>query len=183
VLILEPDALSQLYNASCLTTAEQTERLGLLNFAVTTLHQTAPNTAVYMDAGDGGANAIAASDMANRLTQAGVANAAGFSLNVSNYISTAENTTYGNQISALINNKHFVIDTSRNGLGSDGDANWCNPPGRGLGAPSQGFNTGILDGYLWVQNPGTSDGTCNGGPAAGDWWLQDGCTLANNAIF
>jgi endoglucanase len=183
LLVLEPDALSQLYNASCLNSTEQAERLSLLNFAVTTLQQTAPNTAVYMDAGDAGANAIAVSDMAQRLTSAGVANAAGFSLNVSNYIATDETTAYGNQISALIGNEHFVIDTSRNGLGSDGDSNWCNPPGRGLGAPSQGFSSGSLDGYVWVQNPGTSDGTCNGGPPAGQFSVPIACTLAHNAIF
>ena len=180
LLVLEPDALSQLYTASCLNTTEQAERLSLLNYAVTTLKQNAPNTAVYLDAGQAEDN-IAFSDMAQRLTLAGVANATGFSLNVSNYIATNETATYGNQISALIGNKHFVIDTSRNGLGSDGQ--WCNPPGRGVGAPSQGFSSGTVDGYLWVQNPGTSDGTCNGGPPAGQFSVPIACTLANNAIF
>jgi endoglucanase len=180
LLVLEPDALSQLYNASCLNSTEQSERLSLLNYAVNTLQKNAPNTAVYLDAGQA-EDSIAVSDMAQRLTWAGVANTAGFSLNVSNYIATTETATYGNQISALIGNKHFVIDTSRNGLGSNGQ--WCNPSGRGLGAPPQGFSTRTVDGYLWVQNPGTSDGTCNGGPPAGQFSVPIACTLANNAIF
>jgi endoglucanase len=183
LLVLEPDALSQLYNAGCLNPSEQAERLSLLNYAINTVHLTAPNTAIYLDAGDAGQNATLPSDMAQRLNLAGVSNAAGFALNVSNYIATDVTTVYGNQISDLTGNKHFIIDTSRNGLGSDGDANWCNPPGRGLGAPSQGLSSGNIDGYVWVQNPGTSDGTCNGGPPAGQFSAPIACTLAHNAIF
>ena len=29
-----------------------------------------------------------------------------------------------------------------------------------------------IDAYLWVKDPGASDGTCNGGPAAGRGWAQ-----------
>ncbi|MHB1700372.1 MAG: glycoside hydrolase family 6 protein [Acidobacteriaceae bacterium] len=183
VVILEPDALLQIYSSDCLTSYQQSERYQLLNFAVGTLHTVAPNALVYIDAGRAGEWEIDPSDMAQRLQYAGVANAAGFSLNVSNYIATDVTTTYGQQISSMTGNKHFVIDTSRNGLGSDGDLNWCNPPGRGLGAPPQGLASGLTDAYLWVQNPGTSDGTCNGGPPAGQFSVQIACTLANNAIF
>ncbi len=181
VMVLEPDALSQLYNSSCLNQTEQAERLSLLNYAVSTFKQSAPNTSVYIDAGHDGAVAVA--DMAQRLQNAGVASAAGFALNTSNYDSTVANTTYGQQISALIGQKHFVIDTSRNGLGPTSDNQWCNPPNRGLGSPSQGFGSGLVDGFVWVQNPGTSDGTCNGGPPAGTFFVQQACTLAHNAIF
>lgn len=183
VVILEPDALLQLYAQGCLQQYQQQERLQLLNYAVNTLKQTSPNAAVYIDAGRAGQWEIDPSDMAGRLMAAGVSQAAGFSLNVSNYISTDVTTTYGQQISSMADNKHFVIDTSRNGLGSDGDTNWCNPPNRGLGAPPQGFASGLTDAYLWVQNPGTSDGTCNGAPPAGQFSVPIACTLANNAIF
>jgi endoglucanase len=180
-VVLEPDALSQLYNSGCLTTSQQTDRLNMLSYAVLAFKQYAPNAAVYLDAGHEG-DSIAASDIAQRLRSAGVANAAGFALNTSNYLPTADNTTYGNQISALLGNKHFVIDTGRNGLGGDIN-NWCNVPNQGLGLPSQGFNSGLVDAYLWMQNPGESDGNCNGGPSAGTFWLQQACTLAHNAIF
>jgi endoglucanase len=181
VVILEPDALSQLDNAGCLNTSQRAERISLLNFAVSSFQQLAPQASVYIDAGDAGATVPA--EMAQRLASAGIANAAGFSLNVSNYMATDVTTSYGQQISALTGNKLFVIDTSRNGLGPTADNQWCNAPNRGLGSPSQGFATGLTDAFLWVQNPGTSDGTCNGGPPAGQFSVPIACTLAHNAIF
>jgi endoglucanase len=179
-VVLEPDALSQLYNAGCLTTSQQTDRLSMLNYAVSMFGQHAPNASVYLDAGHEGAIPVA--DMAQRLTAAGVANAAGFALNMSNYLPTADNTVYGEQISALMGDKHFVIDTSRNGLGGD-LCQWCNVPDQALGVPSQGFGSGLVDAYLWGQNPGESDGPCNGGPAAGTFWLQEACGLAERAAY
>ncbi len=183
VVILEPDALLQLTSPGCLNPQQQSDRLSLLNYATYTLHQTAPNASVYIDAGRAGEWAIDPSEMAQRLNYSGIANAAGFALNVSNYIATDVTTQYGNQIAAGVGNKHFVIDTSRNGLGSAGDLNWCNPGGRGLGAPPQGMGGGTIDGYVWAQNPGTSDGSCNGAPPAGQWDSYIACTLANNAVF
>lgn len=72
---------------------------------------------------------------------------------------------------------HFVIDTSRNGLGpwqypatypSDGVAqDWCDPPGRGLGRrPTADTNVPLVDAYLWIKVPGESDGSCNRGTGA-----------------
>jgi hypothetical protein len=29
-----------------------------------------------------------------------------------------------------------------------------------------------IDAYLWIEDPGASDGPCNGGPAAGRYWPQ-----------
>src|SRR5215211_3205292 len=75
-----------------------------------------------------------ATEMANRLKSAGVDRARGFSLNLSNTFPTAEQRTYGDSISALTGGKRFVIDTSRNGLSSNGE--WCNPSGRALGGRS-----------------------------------------------
>jgi endoglucanase len=34
---------------------------------------------------------------------------------------------------------------------------------------------------LWVKRPGESDGSCNGGPAAGQWWRDKALELAGNA--
>jgi endoglucanase len=179
-VVLEPDALSQLSNPGCLTPSQQSDRLGMLSYAVSAFAQYAPNASVYLDAGHEGA--VPVNDMAQRLTAAGVANAAGFALNVANYLPTDLNTSYGNQISALINNKHFVIDTSRNGRGGDPNQ-WCNVPNQALGPVSQGFSTGLVDAYLWVQNPGNSDGSCNGSPSAGAFWLQQACGLAALAAY
>jgi endoglucanase len=38
-----------------------------------------------------------------------------------------------------------------------------------------------LDALLWVKLPGESDGACNGGPAAGQWWQEIALELAANA--
>ncbi|KUN18414.1 glycoside hydrolase [Streptomyces corchorusii] len=100
--------------------------------------------------------------------------------------------------------RHFVIDTSRNGLGAwtpepgkyTGDPEvWCNAPGRGLG-PRPTADTGVplVDAYLWIKIPGESDGSCTrntGGtidpeygvvdPPAGTWWPDQAHALARNA--
>ena len=102
--------------------------------------------------------------------------------------------------------KHFVVDTSRNGLGPwtppagtySGDPQvWCNPPNRGAGArPTTDTGDPLVDAYLWVKVPGESDGSCTrsvpgsttdpewGGivdPAAGAWFPQQALQLAQLA--
>lgn len=174
LVVLEPDALAQI---SCLSSGDQATRYQLLNFAVSTLKANA-GTKVYLDAGN--PSWVGVNDMAGRLKAAGVASADGFSLNVSNFIATSDNLNYGNQLSAATAGKHFVVDTSRNGNGSNGQ--WCNPSGRAVGTPSTS-STGdsLADYFLWVKTPGESDGTCNGGPAAGTWWPAYAETLGLNA--
>jgi endoglucanase len=101
---------------------------------------------------------------------------------------------------------HFVIDTSRNGQGpwtppagtySD-PQDWCNPPGRGLGARPTTRDTGspLVDAKLWVKVPGESDGSCSRGlpagsvdpewgvvdPAAGAWFPQQAAQLIQLAV-
>ncbi len=140
-----------------------------------------PNTAVYVDVGH--ANWKSVDDAAALLAQAGVQNANGFSVNVSNFVDTATSTSYGTNISNLlaqkyaIKDKHFIIDTSRNGNGSNGE--WCNPSGRALGQlPTTNTGNSLVDAYLWVKGPGASDGTCNGGPSAGTFWPDYAIGLA-----
>lgn len=174
IVILEPDAVAQI---TCLSSSDQATRYSLLSNAVSTLKANTA-TKVYLDAGN--ANWVGASDMAGRLKAANVASADGFSLNVSNFIATSDSSSYGKQVSSQIGGKHFVIDTGRNGNGASSD--WCNPSGRALGSAPTG-NTGdsVIDYYLWIKTPGESDGTCNGGPAAGTWWPSYAETLALNA--
>jgi endoglucanase len=109
--------------------------------------------------------------MATRLQQAGIQNARGFSLNVSNFRTTADEIAYGRAIAGQVG-KPFVIDTGRNGLGPYGDE-WCNPPGRALGRrPTNVTGDSRIDAFLWIKQPGFSDGPCSGGPAAGQWWAD-----------
>ncbi len=179
VVILEPDALGHFQE--CLTEDQKTERMEALKFGVRVLRQN-PSTAVYLDAGH--ARWQPADEMAQRLRMAGVEDANGFALNVSNYVSTEENLEYGRELSTLLGGVHFVIDTSRNGAGPYEEAQnveetWCNPPGRKVGAPPT-TNTGepLCDGFLWLKRPGESDGKCGGGPVAGAFWEERALELA-----
>ncbi len=136
---------------------------------------------VYLDAGN--ATWHSAAETATRLRAAGVDRARGFALNVSNFDETADERGYGAAVSAALGGtSHFVIDTSRNGLGPAPGNIWCNPPGRALGVRPTG-DTGdpFVDAYLWIKIPGESDGTCNGGPTAGQWWLDYALGLASRA--
>jgi len=176
LVVLEPDALA---NMSCLSQSDQTERQGLMQYAVGVLKKQT-NTSVYIDAGN--PHWIDALTMASRLLSAGVAKADGFSLNISNFFTTQDNITYGKAVSVLISNKHFVIDTSRNGVGPTSDYQWCNPAGRALGAVSTSITGNpLVDAYLWIKNPTESDGNCNGGPAAGSFWSSYPLSLAKTA--
>ncbi|MEM7157926.1 MAG: glycoside hydrolase family 6 protein [Myxococcota bacterium] len=178
-VILEPDALGNL--ADCLDAAGQKERLDLISGAVTTLSKSG-QTAVYIDAGN--AKWHPPEVMAERLQKAGIANARGFALNVSNYITTEDSIAYGVAISELLGGKPFVIDTSRNGNGPTDGAQWCNPHGRAVGEPPLSKTADPrVDAYLWIKVPGESDGECNGGPAAGNWWPPMAIELARGAAW
>ncbi|MFP5375157.1 MAG: glycoside hydrolase family 6 protein [Acidimicrobiia bacterium] len=175
-VVLEPDALGLL---SCLTADQQRARLALLAEAVATL--TASGASVYLDAGHSAW--VGADAMAARLEAAGVAGARGFSLNVSNFRTTADEIAYGRALAQRLGGKPFVVDTSRNGLGPyDGPEGWCNPPDRALGErPTTATGVAGLDALLWIKRPGESDGTCRGGPAAGTWWPDYAAGLAARA--
>ena len=175
IVVLEPDALAGM---DCLAPADQQTRLALLADAVRVLG-TQANTFVYLDAGHDAWQPV--SVMADRLQKAGVADAQGFSLDVSNFRAQAGLVTYGQQIAAAIGVAHFVIDTSRNGLGPAPDGAWCNPSGRALGARPGTPGDYRLDWDLWIKRPGESDGTCNGGPAAGVFWPAYADGLAQRA--
>ncbi|MFB9414531.1 glycoside hydrolase family 6 protein [Dactylosporangium matsuzakiense] len=184
-VILEPDAV-----AHAVEGCESEERYALLADAVTVLKSAGP-AKVYVDAG----NPRWITDvrkLADALQRSGIAKADGFSLNVANFVTTADNIAYGRQISDAIPSKpHFVIDTSRNGAGPldgpgdvDGGPRWCNPPGRLLGAPPTTTNTGDprADALLWIKRPGESDGACRPGePAAGQWWPEYALDLAKRS--
>jgi len=175
-VVLEPDALAGM---GCLPRSARAERTRVMSAAVDRL-TAAGGTAVYIDAGNPGWVPVPL--MAKRLRAAGVARARGFSLNVSGFETTPRVAAYGRAISRRTSRAHFVIDTSRNGNGPHERGEWCNPPGRALGAaPSTETGDPLIDAYLWVKRPGESDGACNGGPAAGTWWPEYALGLALRA--
>jgi endoglucanase len=171
VVILEPDALA--LAPQCGNVDQRVEQL---HAAVESLATT--RAIVYLDAGH--SDWMEASSMAALLSRAGIAQTRGFATNVSNFNGSAAEHAWGESVSALTAGAHYVIDTSRNGRGSNGE--WCNPSGRALGVvPAVVTGDGAQDANLWVKPPGESDGTCNGGPAAGDWWGEMAVELADNA--
>jgi endoglucanase len=76
----------------------------------------------------------------------------------------------------------FNIYSSRKGYRPCDDKAWCIPFGRALGRPPTS-ETGepALDAFAWVKNPGESDGECEGGPAAGQWFEERALEMAKNA--
>lgn len=75
------------------------ERFAMLNYAVDKLKEN-PNTSVYLDATHSGW--LGAGDAADRLIQAGVNDADGFFLNVSNYIQNPQLKKYGTWVAKCI---------------------------------------------------------------------------------
>lgn len=177
IVVLEPDALGHL--TDCLSEPDQALRLELLRFAVETL-EALPRVSVYLDAGH--SRWLEPGVMAERLQAAGVERARGFALNTSNYIADEELIEYGNRITSSIGETHFIIDSSRNGNGPAADNSWCNPEGRALGRrPTADTGHPALDAFVWLKNPGESDGECAGGPPAGQWFHERAVELAQNA--
>ncbi|MBM7173564.1 glycoside hydrolase family 6 protein [Streptomyces sp. G44] len=179
-VILEPDAVAHMV-AGC-EGADADERYALLAYAVERLELQA-GTKVYLDAGNSGWIPDE-SRLVAPLRSSGIDRADGFALNVSNFRTDKESSDYGHRLAAALGGgTHFVIDSSRNGNGPyTGDEAWCNPPGRALGTPPT-TDTGqdALDAYLWIKRPGESDGTCRGGPRAGQWWPEYALGLAERA--
>ena len=114
------------------------------------------------------------------------------------------NLRYANMLGSTAPTTHFVIDTSRNGVGPwqppadhpAGDPqDWCNPPDRALGLqPTANTGKALVDAYLWIKIPGQSDGQCyrwTSGPldpvrnmedpAAGQWFPEMALELVHNA--
>jgi endoglucanase len=177
-VILEPDALAEL---DCLSADQRASYVSLLSDAIGVL-VAHPGIALYVDAGNPAWQPAA--EIARRLAEVGAQRARGFALNVSNFQTTAASIAYGKQIVAGSGALHFVVDTSRNGNGPAPGESWCNPPDRALGAiPTARTDDPAADAYLWIKAPGESDGTCNGGPAAGQWWPDYALGLAQRAAY
>lgn len=190
VVVLEPDAIPQtLPQGGCSafdSAGAQDDRYQELSGAVDTLTGDA-HAHVYLDAGNKGWITDVPA-LATALRRAGIARAAGFSLNVSSFYYTDDSVAYGNSVSDQVDGAHFVIDTSRDGNGpysppqGDTDPAQCNPPDRRLGEnPTTDTGQSRVDAYLWIKILGESDGTCRGGPTAGQWFPQYALDLVRNS--
>ena len=171
VVLVEPDSLSHLPTCR----SEDATRPALLAAAVDAF--AAAGVPAYLDGGNENWNKPAV--QADLLQRAGIDRARGFFTNVSNFYALEGEQAYAERLSALTGGSRYVVDVSRNGRGWLGT--WCNPPGAGLGqTPRVANGTTGLDALLWVKTPGLSDGTCNGGPAAGTWYASYAVALVAN---
>jgi endoglucanase len=155
-IIVEPDAVV----AGCF----DADRAALLRRAVMRL--TKAGHYVYLDAGHPRWRPVG--EMTRRLQQAGIAQAEGFSVNVSNRQTTEDCYSWARRLSRRLGYRQFIIDTSRNGLGPPRGrrthaSDWCNTNPQGLGDPptTQVRRPGLAA-LLWIKPPGESDGYCGG---------------------
>lgn len=138
-----------------------------------------PQTWIYLDGGH--SNWHPAAETARLLQLVGLDGVRGFALNVSNFNATADEVAYAHAVAAAAGvTTHAIVDTSRNGAGSNGE--WCNPAGRAVGEVTGSIGDDVVDTNLWIKPPGESDGPCNGGPAAGAWWPAAAVELTREAI-
>lgn len=177
MVVVEPDAVAQ---SRSLGPVRGAERRRTIAAAVDVLRRVATGTKVYVDA----SMWVEPAEMAALLADAGVATADGFSVNVSNHQPDDAALAYGEAVSPLVGGRRFLVDSSRNGRGLGPDpGQWCNARGRGLGR-APGYvpqDHPLCDGMVWVKRPGESDGRCNGGPGAGEFWPAVALELAANA--
>lgn len=172
IVIVEPDALPDIVRG-CLNSGQAALRYRLLDYAMSRLSRL-PHAYVYLDAGNPGMFADPAV-LAGPLARAGIRYGRGFSVNVSNFQWTTVTVAWSQRLEAALGGDlGAVVDTSRNGNGpynGPDSPQWCNPPGRAPGpAPRIAPGPAGIDAYLWIKDPGVSDGPCNGGPAAGRYW-------------
>lgn len=174
IVLLEPDSLA--LAPEC---GNESERIAQLSDAVGAI--ASDRTWIYVDGGhsdwlpaDRMAALIGEVDQASRAE--GGRGIRGFVTNVSNFMATADEVAYAHDVAAELDGMHAIIDTSRNGAGSNGE--WCNPPGRRVGT----LGDDVVDTNLWVKPPGESDGECNGGPPAGQWWPEAAIELTKDAV-
>ena len=160
VIILEPDSLALTEKCN-----NESERVSEVSSDIEAFANT--QAILYIDSGH--SQWLSPEKISNLLNRAGVQRVQGFFTYVANYTTTSKEELFAQQVSTLTGGAHYVIDTSRNGRGSNGV--WCNPDGRKLGQTTLvNAGGGAEDARLWIKPPGESDGYCNGGPVAGSWW-------------
>jgi endoglucanase len=193
VIGFEPDSLG---TVDCLAPSRRKARLDVLRYGIDVFSRL-PNATIYLEAG--ASDWEPASKTAKQLNYVGISKVRGFMLNVTHKDWTAANVKHGLEISRLTGGKHFIVNTSENGRGpvhyrrwiSRGDPKvwrrvnvWCHAGKRGLGpAPTTAtMRPDVVDAYLYVNRPGYSAGSCNGGPLPiGSWWDDRALELARNA--
>jgi endoglucanase len=172
IVIIEPDGLAA---SPCMSRSDRARRIGLVRYAAQRLGAT-PGVGAYIDIG--AADWLSTRTAVSLLRGAGVSSTRGFALNVTHFDWTSAEVAYGERISRSLGGRaHYVVNTALNGrgpkVGARGFHEWCNPRGRSLGPlPTTNTRAAHADAFAWLQNPGLSDGRCNGGPEVGTFWLE-----------
>lgn len=177
IVIYEPDGLP---HTTLMEKKPAQKRLELMKQSLSILRENC-NAHVYADIGH--SNWLDPETAGKLLNSVCNSETRGFSVNVSNYRTTKESVKWAERVREYADVDYYVVDTSRNGAGPYGNE-WCNPPERALGIPPT-THTQVehCDAYLWIKVPGESDGTCNGGPPAGKFWLEYARDLVNNTTW
>jgi len=191
VIGFEPDSLGTI---DCLARDRRQDRLEVLRYGVERLSRL-PNATIYLEAG--AADWEPAQRTAKQLRYIGIAKVRGFMLNVTHHEWTKASIQHGLDISRRVAGKPFIINTSYNGRGPLHYKRWinraqhkwrrvnvwCHPGLRGLGpAPTTATSNSKVDAYMYINRPGYSAGSCNGGPLpVGTWWPERGLMYANYA--
>jgi endoglucanase len=190
VIAYEPDSIGTI---ECLAKSRRKARIKMLRYGVDVLSKL-PNATIYLE---GGASDWEPPDkVAHKLRLIGISKVRGFMVNATHKDTTRHNIQHCRDVSRLVGGKHCIINTSHNGNGAlhyrqwiNRSAHlwrvinvWCNPRNEALGdQPSTQTADPVVDAYLWIERPGFSNGTCNGGPKTGAWWLDRALLLAKRA--
>ena len=157
IVIFEPDAIPHMRKMNFF---QRTNRTRLIKKSLKLLSQS--NAQIYIDIGH--PNWLKVKDASMYLNLFNDSKIKGFSVNVSNFVTTDKCIRWGDKVSEKTD-LSYVIDTSRNGKEV-----WetFNPQEMKLGeTPTIRTNSRKCDAYLWIKTPGESDGAVNGWPKAG----------------
>jgi hypothetical protein len=146
-----------------------------------------PHTVTYVEGGYSDANGVGYT--ANVLNAIDIRRIRGFFTNDTHQNWTIDEVRWATAVARRTGGAHFIVNTADNGRGplrnrdrvKNGNADLCNPPGRGLG-PRDTTDTGFAyaDAFMWTHPPGNSSG-CGGGPPGGVFWPARAIMLAQNA--
>lgn len=174
-VIIEPDAVN-------LPDSLDATRKAVLKYAAEKIDALHAKGQVegYIDTGH--SNWRPAEEVAKRIISIGIPASTNLVSNVSSFQPTDNEHVYLAEIARLTGGRRWIIDTARNGLGQR-QSEWCNPWNVLAGvAPTLNTGRDDCDAYIWIKPPGESDGNCNGGPDAGQWFDDWAIDFARRSI-
>ena len=187
MVIVEPDAIGYCGKAEI-----RKERAPLLTYVGQKFQANNPNAALYIHAGSGQLDQEAAADA---VIDGGIKYMRGFAMNVSSSGTTPVEEAWAEQFVKTLEakgvaGKHYVVDTSRNGVALQGDSNpggkflTCNNPTAAVGTRPTSNTTGAhADAYVWAKPVGESDGVCHpGDPDAGKFFPDLAVKVVQNGV-